>query len=224
MFADEPPGVWNLFFPLTVGFHRQLLLYCCEVTSCWSKTSVLELFYYFLEIIKWNQNYYFFSPPAVPNCWRFFFFFLLYTHAWRSLISLWKRIGGVWISQCELEIIFRCSSDCYSQSVALVWGDVITAYSNWTSVFLQHAARQQNWTLTLTWISMLQHQGWAHCASGCVAFVHVVSQWIAENIFLSIILRLNWYIQWTWIKMKCGGKQHEFIIKRQCMLSTSVNN
>lgn len=26
--------------------------------------------------------------------------------------------------------------------------------------------------------------------------------------FLSIILRLNWYIQWTWIKMKCGGKQH----------------
>lgn len=157
---------------------------------------------------KMESKLLFFSLPQFQTAGVFFSSFFLYTHAWRSLISLWKRTGGVWISQCELEIIFRCSCDCYSQSIALVWGDVITAYSNWTSVFLQHAARQQNWTLTLTWISMLQHQGWAHCASGCVAFVHVVSQWIAKKNFISIILRLNWYIQWTWIKMKCGGKQH----------------
>lgn len=205
MFADEPPGVWNLFFPLTVGFHRQLLLYCCEVTSCWSKTSVLELFYYFFEIIKWNQNDYFFPLPQFQTAAVLFFSFF-YTRTHEGL----QFLGGVWISQCELEIIFRCSSDC-SQSVALVWGDVITAYSNWTSVFLQHAARQQNWTLTLTWISMLQHQGWAHCASGCVAFVHIVSQWIAKTFFykyyftVELVHTMNLNKDEVWRKTACEG-------------------
>lgn len=103
-----------------------------------------------IPVFRLGKIIIFFFPPTVPNCCRFLSFFLLYMHAWRSLISLWKGIGGVWISQCELEIIFRQSSDCYSQSVALVWDGVITAYSNWTSVFLQHAVRQQNGTWTWT--------------------------------------------------------------------------